>query len=115
APPRRTRERTSPPPDARSTGTRSSTRRPSFACGEHDRKREREGNECVEVIELHRQVERVRRKGAGERCGAPPRERADARRERVASCRQAPPERARSGEPAEHPQEEHREQRRPDE
>ena len=54
-----------------------------------------ERDERVEVIELHRQVERVRRERSGERGGAAPRERAHARGERIARRGERAAERAR--------------------
>ncbi|MGH2997248.1 MAG: glycosyltransferase 87 family protein, partial [Gaiellaceae bacterium] len=54
------------------------------AAAEHDRSREREDHEGVEVVEDHRQVEEVGGHRADEGRGEPPRERAHAGGERVA-------------------------------
>ena len=82
---------------------------------EDDRHREREREERVEVIELHRQIEEVRGERAGERSGAAPRERPHARSERIARRRERPAERPRGAQPPEDPEEEEPEERGPHE
>src|ERR671923_1419829 len=67
---------------------RSSTQRPRG----DDRKRQREHCKCVEVIELHRQVEEVRGHRACERGRHSPRQRPHTRGDRKAVGRQPPPE-----------------------
>ena len=67
-----------------------------WAVAKTTRQRERERQERVEVIELHRQVEGVRGDRPGERGGEPPRERPHARGERVAGGGERPAERARA-------------------
>src|SRR5438128_7562457 len=86
----------------------------SFVPCEHDRHRECERQQCVEVIELHRQIERVRRDRAGDCRREAPGERAHARGEWVACGCKRTAELARVMQTAEYPEDEEREDDRAD-